>query len=66
MIIDIHSLKEIIGRLIIRKGGIPKVMIKYIIEDLIKLGLLERLNFMNYKIIESNCDREIRTLLALY
>ena len=63
----IHSrkLKEIIKRTVIRKnGGIPQFMVAYIIQDMIKLKLIERKDFNTYQIIESDCDKKIRGLLA--
>lgn len=65
-IINLRDLKEIVGRIVIRKGGIPRFMVKYIIGDLIILGLLERIRFNEYKIVESNCDKKIRQLLSYY
>ena len=65
-IINVYPLKETIARVIIRKGGLPKFMVKYVVDDLIVLGLLERLSKENYKILESNCDKRVKQLVASY
>lgn len=43
-LIEKKDLSEGIGRLIIRSGGLPRFMIKYIIEDMVKLGMIECVN----------------------
>lgn len=64
--INIHLLKQIIARTINLKGGIPKFLDKYIIEDLIKLKLIKRLNYNTYKILNNNCLKEIKKIVSLY
>ena len=65
-IIGVSSLKEIIGRVILRKGGLPRFMVKYIIDDMVELGLLERLSASQYKVVESKCAKRIKVLIASY
>lgn len=64
--ININLLKQIIARTINLKGGIPKFLDKYIIEDLIKLKLIKRLNYNTYKILNNNCLKEIKKIVSLY
>lgn len=62
--IDRSILKEQIARIILRKGGLPKFMVKYVIQDLIDLGIIEQINnnglFRLNKIKE---EKRIRNLL---
>lgn len=50
-------------RLLIRKGGIPKFLIKYLVEDLIEYNLLERINFNTYKILKNKDENRMRLLV---
>jgi len=43
-LVDGRFLKEQIGRVIVRKGGLPRFMIKYVIQDLVELGFIEHVN----------------------
>lgn len=43
-LLDKRFLKEIVGRILRSTGGIPRFMIKYIIDDLVKFGILTYLN----------------------
>lgn len=63
--IEKKKLKEVIARILVRKGGLPKILIKYIIKDLVNLNLLEEINNHSYKINDSNCDKEIRKLFYI-
>jgi len=65
-VIHIDYLKEIIGRTIIRRGGIPRFMVKYVINDLISMGLIERLAYNQFKIRESSCDKKVKQLMSSY
>jgi len=56
----------VVGRAIMRKGGLPRFMIKYIINDLVDLGLLIRINSGEYKVRENNCHKRIKQLVASY
>lgn len=64
-IITKDFLKEKIGRTIIRSGGgIPRFMIKYIIEDMIKYGILTKLNKINlYRLNKVNDEKQINLLI---
>ena len=65
--ININLLKSVIARTINMKGGIPKFLDKYVIEDLIKLKLIKRLNYNTYKILNNNsCLKEIKKIISLY
>jgi len=59
-------LKEVIRRVVVRGGGYPRFIIKHLIEELIELDLLERVNSNSYKIKESSCDNRIRLLINSY
>lgn len=65
-IININPLKEIISRTIIRSGGIPRFMVREIIEEMIGLGLLERMNKYDYKILENDCYKKVKQKLAYF
>ena len=65
-LIDLYTLKEIIGRITIRNGGFPRWAIKYIIEDLVTLGLLERKNKSLFEIKDSNLENKIKALVITY
>jgi predicted transcriptional regulator len=65
-IVDGKYLKEHVSRVIVRNGGIPKFMVKYIIDDLIKLGLVKRLKFNEYELLESDYDKKIKQLMTYY
>ena len=63
-IINKEFLKEQVGRIIIRAGGIPKFMIKYIIEDLVKYEILTKVNKTNlYKLNKIDEERQINLLI---
>lgn len=53
-IVDIRFLKEEVSRLVIRKGGFSSWTVKYIIEDMVKLGLIERKNKTGLYILNDN------------
>jgi hypothetical protein len=65
-LININLLKSIIARTINMKGGIPRFLDKYIIEDLIKLKLIKRLNYNTYRILNSKCYKEVKKIVSLY
>ena len=63
-IIDKNFLKEQIGRIIIRNGGVPKFMIKYIIEDLVKYEILTKVNKTNlYRLNKVAEEKQINILI---
>jgi len=59
-IININPLRERVCRIIHKKSGIPKFLVKDMIEELIEMGLIKRLNFNTYKIIENKCYKKIK------
>jgi len=64
-IVDVHFLKENIGRVILRKGGVPSLMVKYVIEDMIQLGLIERVNKRGlYKILDVPEEKKILQIMV--
>ena len=65
-LINQRYLKEILRRIVIRKGGIPNFMIKYLIEDMIGFGLIERLNCNSYRILENDCKKKIQRIISFY
>ncbi len=63
-IINKDFIKEQIGRIIIRAGGIPKFMIKYIIEDLVKYEILTKINKTNlYRLNKIDEEKQINLLI---
>lgn len=56
-------LKEQVGRIIGKNGGVPRFMFKYIIEDLVKYGILTKVNKTNlYRLNEVRDEKEINFL----
>lgn len=62
-IVDKTYLKEVIGRVLIRKGGLPRHMVKYIIDDLVELELLEEVN--NREVYKLKADKSTKKVEAL-
>ena len=62
----IKEIKEEVGRILIRKGGFPQFLVKYIVKDLERLGIIERINFKDYKLINNDCDKKIKQLLTYF
>jgi hypothetical protein len=64
-IVDKSFLYNEIGRAIrIQKGGLPKFMVKYIIDDLVKLGLLKLENGNNvYLVMDDPCEKKFKNLI---
>ena len=63
-VVDTKYLKEEIIRIVVRKGGFPSRMVKYLINDLVKLGLIERKNKVNLFILNDNtCEKKIKNLI---
>jgi len=56
-IVRTHDLKEVIFRIIIKNGGIPRCFIYDIINDMEKEGLIKRLDHTKYQILKSNEKR---------
>jgi hypothetical protein len=60
-IIQKAYLKENIGRILIRKGGLPRFMINHVIEDMEKLNLLKLVSRQNgYLILDNPNEAEIK------
>ena len=63
-VVDTKYLKEEISRIVVRKGGFPSRMVKYLINDLVKLGLIERKNKVNLYILnETNTEKKVKNLI---
>jgi len=62
-IVDISRIREVIGRVSIRKGGIPKQFVFLIIEDLLNLELIKRLSNEKYRILSSPLESRIKALM---
>lgn len=66
-VVDKDYIREVIGRTIIRKGGIPRCMVKYIIKDLVDLELLTIVSGRGvYRLSTKGEERKIRELLAFF
>jgi hypothetical protein len=65
-VIEKKHLKEIIGRIIVKKGGVPKFMVKYLVEDMTNLQLIKKLSDRDgYLILENPKEKEIKNLIYL-
>lgn len=63
-VVDTKYLKEEISRIVVRKGGFPSRMVKYLINDLVKLDLITRKNKVNLYILnESNAEKKVKNLI---
>jgi DNA-binding IclR family transcriptional regulator len=63
-IVSKKFLSEQISRILIRKGGLPKFTIKYLIQDLVDLELLEKLNKTGtYMLKDHKQENKIKALL---
>ena len=60
------DVKSISGRALIRHGGFPKRLIKYVIQDMVKLGLLKKNNSRSFILVENDCDKRIKNILFLF
>jgi len=60
------KLKEIISRAVIIRGGFPRFMIKYIIQEMVELKLLRKLGSNSYQIIRVPQEKRIRFLINSY
>jgi len=49
-----------------KKGGFPKFMIKYIIQDMITLELIEKISSNDYKILKNPKEKRVRFLINSY
>jgi len=59
-------LRELISRVITRKGGLPSYMIKYVIQDMEQLGLLKFIcDRTGYTILENPHEKEVKRLLLI-
>ena len=65
-IVDKEFLKTRIGRILYMKGGIPKLMIKYIIQDMVDMGLITCLNKREiYRLNSCKTEQRIKALLMI-
>lgn len=63
-IITKKFLKEKIARILIRSNGLPRFVIKYIIEDLVKYGILTKVNKTNlYRLNKINEEKRVSMLI---
>jgi hypothetical protein len=66
-VVDKDYIRETIGRIILRKGGLPKCMVKYIIEDMVNLELITPISGRGvYRLSDKGEERRIRKLLAFF
>jgi len=57
-------LKEEISRVLVRKGGLPRYMVKYIIEDLVSLDLIGKEKRNELYFLKDNPDEiKVKNLL---
>lgn len=60
------KIKEVIGRTLVRAGGIPRYSINYVIEDLCKLKLIKKINNKEgYLILENPYINRLKVMLYL-
>ncbi len=62
--IDYSKIKEVTSRLLVRKGGFPRYMVKYVIKDFVYLGLVSKVNSAIYKLEDKDFEKEIKSLLS--
>jgi hypothetical protein len=62
--VDYGKMKEIASRLLVKRGGFPKYMVKYVIRDFVYLGLVTKINSAIYKLEDHNFEKEIKCLLS--
>lgn len=49
------------------RHSIPSYLAKYVIEDMIKLGLIKRINYnRTYKILNNKCYEKIKKIVVFY
>jgi hypothetical protein len=63
LVTDTKELKEVIGRTLIRSGGLPRIIIKYIIKDLVTFNILKKINCNSYQIREHPQEKNVRLLV---
>lgn len=60
------KLKEIISRAVIVRGGFPRFMIKYIIQEMVELKLLKKIGSNSYQLNKVSQEKRIRFLINSY
>lgn len=59
-------IKEVIARVLVRHAGFPKIFIKYVIDDLVRMNLLERVNNHYYILKKDDCYKNISKMFPFY
>lgn len=62
-ILEIAKIKETVSRITRSNGGLPKNMIRYVIQDLIDLGLIIKFSNDKYKIVQTPLENKIKALM---
>ena len=65
-VLDITRIKEVIRRVSTRNGGLPKSMVKYLVDDLLHMGLIEKISNDKYRILHSQLESKIKALMMAY
>jgi len=65
-IVNKRFLSEQIARLLIRNGGLPKYTVKYLIQDLVDLNLIDKVNKTGtYMLKDCKQENKIKALLLI-
>ena len=62
-IIEVSKIKQILGRFAVRTGGLPRWMVRYILEDMIALNLIVKITNERYRILNSPLEKRIKALV---
>lgn len=62
-ILEIGTIKEMVGRISTRNGGFPKNMSRFVIQDLIDFGLIKKVANSKYRIIHTPLESKIKGLM---
>lgn len=66
-IVDISKIKEIVGRVAISKQGLPRFMVRYIIQDLMDNQFIKKINSEKFQIEPmSKLENRIKALMLAY
>jgi predicted transcriptional regulator len=65
-IIDKSKIHEIISRALVKQQGIPSFFIRLVFDDLVNLGLIEKITPIKYKINSPALERKIKSLCFSY
>lgn len=66
-IVDLKRIKETIGRVSVRNGGLSHKLIRFIVKDLVSLGLIVKVSNEKYRLAErTKLESKIRALMLSF